>query len=125
MKTKLIIALLFLLTALSSVKADSKLVCNLYPREDDQKLRHIWLLFTKKGQKDYHYISIEGRAYDGIPDWAKRIRSIIDSKAHKITFIVPTTTKQMEGVLWCTGKINRNIRLTLRVAPKTNTTIVP
>ena len=84
MRPKLFIVLLFLLTALSSVQADSKLVCNLFPRTDDGTLRHIWLLFTKKGQKDYNYISIEGRAYDRIPDWAKRIRSVIDSKAHKI-----------------------------------------
>ena len=100
MKPKILTVLLFLATALSSVQADSKLVCNLFPRTNDGSVRHIWLLFTKKGQKDYNYISIEGRAYDRIPDWAKRIRSVIDSKAHKITFIVPTTTKQMEGVLW-------------------------
>ena len=53
MRPKLLIVLLFLATALSSIKTDSKLVCNLFPRTSDESLRHIWLMFTKKGKKDY------------------------------------------------------------------------
>ena len=125
MKTTLITALLILLATLSSIQAESRLVCNLIPRKNESQ-RHIWLLWTQKGQKDYKYISIEGRAYDRIPDWARRIKAIIDSKAHKLTFVIPETTKEMEGVLWCSGIVNRGIKLTLKVATKpTKISLIP
>ena len=121
MRLKCITIILLFLSLSSIVHATSKLVCKLNPRKNEEQ-RHIWLLWIRKGEKDHNYISIEGRAYDKIPDWAKRINAIIESKAHRITFIVPTVTKEMEGILFCTGSGNRGNILTLRVAPKINNT---
>ena len=121
MRLRTITIILLFLSLSSVVHATSKLVCKLNPRKNEEE-RRIWLLWIKKGANDYNYISIEGRAYDRVPDWAKRINAIIESKALRITFTVPTVTKEMEGALFCTGSQNRGNILTLRVAPKINNT---